>query len=87
MSRLINKIATRRFVLAVANEKKNKANEAAPDVYIDGDGKAWDYSRSRKNIKQFTSVSVEFLESLDYDFRKLISDKINKMNLRGKTVK
>lgn len=87
MSRLINKMATRRYVLAVANEKTNKNNESRPDTYVDSEGKTWNYSRSRKNLKQFTSVSGDFLESLDYEFRKLISDKINKMQLRGKTIK
>lgn len=87
MSRLINKMATRRYVLAVANDKTNKNNESRPDTYTDAEGKTWNYSRSRKNIKQFTSVSPDFIESLDYEFRKLVSDKINKMHLRGKTIK
>ena len=87
MSRLINKIATRRFVLAVANEKTNTVTKSQPETYIDADGKTWNYSRSRGKMKQFTSVSPDFIESLDYEFRKLISDKIHKMHLRGKTVK
>ena len=80
-------MATRRYVLAVANERKNKANEELPDTYTDSEGKTWNYSRSRKGLKQFTNVSADFLDSLDYEFRKLISNKINEMQLRGKTVK
>lgn len=80
-------MATRRFILAVANEKNNANNETRPSSYIDNDGKSWDYSRARKNLKQYTSVSPDFIESLDYEFRKLISNKINSMTLRGKTIK
>lgn len=87
MSRLINKMATRRYILSVANDKINRNNESRPDTYTDGNGRVWNYSRSRKDLKQFTSVSSDFIESLDYEFRKLITDKISKMHLRGKTVK
>lgn len=87
MSKLINKMATRRYILEVANDKVTKAANSRPDTYTDSEGRVWNYGRSRKHVKQFTSVSADFIDSLDYDFRKMIADKIEKMHLRGKTVK
>tara|TARA_A100001011_G_scaffold326652_1_gene350316 strand:+ start:291 stop:545 length:255 start_codon:yes stop_codon:yes gene_type:complete len=84
MARLINKTNTRKFILAIANEH---AENSLPDEYIDGSGRKWNYSRCGKTLKQFTSVSGEFIEDLDRAFRVLIEKKIKSMPLRGKTVK
>lgn len=83
-TRLINKAATRKFILAIANERYSQDME---DKYTDSSGKVWNYSRCGKNLKQFTSVSVDFIDELDRDFRKMLDKKIQSMQLRGKTVR
>ena len=82
-SRLINKVATRKFILMAANDQSSEL----PDVYTDTSGRRWDYSRCGKNIKKFTSVSVDFIDELDTEFRRLIVEKLKKYPPRGKTVK
>lgn len=84
MSRLINKTNTRKFILAVANEV---AETTLPKKYTDGEGKTWNYTRCGQNLKKFTSVSGDFIEDLDREFRMLIQNKIKSMTLRGKTIK
>ena len=66
------------------------ANEQScelPEMYTDTSGRQWNYSRCGKNIKKFTSVSTDFIEELDADFRRLIADKLKSNPPRGKTVK
>ncbi len=82
-SRLINKVATRKFILMAANEQSSEL----PDMYIDTNGRRWNYSRCGKHIKKFTSVSIDFIDSLDGDFRRLIVEKLKKYPPKGKTVK
>ena len=81
--RLINKVATRRFILMMANSRENDM----PETYTDSNGKVWNYGRAGKNLKKFTSVSKEFIDDLDHEFRRLIADKIKANPPRGKTVK
>ena len=82
-SRLINKVATRKFILMAANDQSSDL----PDVYTDTSGRQWNYSRCGKSIKKFTSVSADFIEELDTDFRRMIVNKLKKNPPRGKTVK
>ena len=84
MSRLINKTNTRKFILMLANEK---SENSLPPEYTDGSGRVWNYSRCSKNLKQFTSVSADFIEELDREFRLLVQKKVQTTPLRGKTVK
>ena len=84
MARLINKTNTRKFILAVANEH---AEKTLPDEYTDSSGRTWNYSRCGTGLKRFTSVSGDFIDDLDREFRMLVQNKIKSMSLRGKTVK
>lgn len=85
MKRLINKIATRRFILDVANEQCSM--DTMPDQVIDENGRTWDYSRCNKGLKRFNNVSSDYIDTLDVEFRKLIAKKITTNPPRGKTVK
>lgn len=85
MKRLINKIATRKFVLQVAND--HASQQPLPDKSVDSNGRTWHYSRCGSNLKKFNSVSIDFIESLDSDFRRMIVDKLKKNPPTGKTVK
>ena len=84
MGRLINKTNTRKFILMLANEN---AEHSLPPEYIDGEGRKWNYERCSKNLKQFTSVSADFLDEVDREFRLLVQKKVQSTPLRGKTVK
>lgn len=83
MQRLINKVATRKFILQVANEMK----DGAPKEYVDSTGRTWDYTRAMANTKKFTSVSQDYIDQLDTDLRKMIQSRIQTNPPRGKTVK
>lgn len=84
MSKLINRYATRRFILQVANES---APNTMPAEKVDATGRTWDYSRCFSNVKKYTSVSQEFIDGIDAELRNLIKDKLKKDPPRGKTVK
>ena len=83
MRKLINKVATRRFILQVANENI----PSAPTEYTDSTGRTWDYTRAAANMKKFTSVGQDYIDRLDADLRKMIVDRIKAEPPRGKTVK
>lgn len=85
MKKLINKIATRRFILDVANELCSV--DSLPDKSVDSNGRTWNYSRCNTGLKRFNSVSQDYIDMLDVEFRKLIADKLKKNPPRGKTVK
>tara|TARA_B100001123_G_scaffold88226_1_gene101338 strand:+ start:3024 stop:3278 length:255 start_codon:yes stop_codon:yes gene_type:complete len=84
MKKLINKVATRKFILEVANSNASKMMDKE---YIDSAGRTWDYSRCYQSTKKFTSVGQEFLDSIDVDIRNLIRKKLKDSPPRGKTVK
>jgi hypothetical protein len=85
MKKLINKIATRKFILDVANEQCGVDSLPAKDV--DSTGKTWNYSRCNTGLKRFNSVSQDYIDMLDVEFRKMIADKLKSNPPRGKTVK
>ena len=85
MKRLINKIATRKFILQMANEQSSM--DKLPDKSVDSNGRTWHYSRCNTDLKRFNSVSQEYIDVLDVEFRKLIVNKLKKNPPRGKTVK
>lgn len=85
MKRLINKIATRRFILDMANELCSVDN--LPDKIVDSTGRTWNYSRCNTGLKRFNSVSQDYIEMLDVEFRKMIAQKLKNNPPRGKTVK
>lgn len=84
MGRIINKVATRKFILTAANELT-----PSPVVkkMVDSAGREWDYSRCLTNVKKFTSVSQEYIDSIDAEVRNLIVSKLKTSPPRGKTVK
>ena len=85
MKRLINKIATRKYILDIANEYCSVSS--LPDKVTDENGRTWNYSRCNKGLKKFNSVSQDYIEMLDVEFRKMIVQKLKKDPPRGKTVK
>ena len=84
MKMLINKYATRRFILQVANES---APLSMPLEKVDANGRTWDYSRCFKDTKKYTSVSQDYIDTLDVELRNLIKKRIKDNPPRGKTVK
>lgn len=84
MKKLINKLATRKFILQVANDSMPAE---APVNSVDSRGRQWDYSRCFSNIKKYTSVSQEYIDAIDAELRNLIKQKIKSNPPRGKTVK
>jgi len=84
MKKLINKLATRKFILQVANDT---VPSEPPGDSVDSTGRQWDYSRCFNNLKKYTSVSQEYIDSIDIEVRKLIEKKIKANPPRGKTVK
>ena len=85
MKRLINKIATRRYILELVNE--HYSIDSLPDEVTDENGRTWNYSRCNKGLKKFNSVSQDYIDTLDVEFRKLIAKKLKTNPPRGKTVK
>lgn len=85
MKRLINKMRTRKFVLEMANDMCSL--DKLPDKTVDSTGREWNYSRCNTGLKRFNSVSQDFIDILDAEFRKLIVDKLKTNPPRGKTVK
>ena len=85
MKKLINKIATRKYILELANEYYNL--DGLPDEVTDTNGRTWYYSRCNKGLKKFNSVSQDYIDALDIEFRKLIAKKLKSHPPRGKTIK
>ena len=83
MKKLINKVATRKFILEIANAN---ASHAMEKEYIDSQGRTWDYSRCYKTTKKFTSVGQDYLDSIDAEIKSLIRKKLKDSPPRGKTV-
>ena len=83
MGRLINKVATRKFILTVANDQ---TPSPVMSKSIDSIGREWDYSRCL-NVKKFTSVSQEYIDGIDAEVRNLIVSRLKQSPPRGKTVK
>jgi len=84
MKKLINKLATRKFILEVANAT---IPSEPPGNNVDSTGRQWDYSRCFNNLKKYTSVSQEYIDTIDAELRNLIKQKIKSNPPRGKTVK
>lgn len=84
MSRLINKVATRKFILTAANEL---TPTPVISKSIDSTGREWDYSRCLTTVKKFTSVSQEYIDIIDAEVRNLIISRLKQSPPRGKTVK
>ena len=84
MGRIINKVATRKFILIAANEL---APTPTTKTAVDSDGREWDYSRCFNNVRKFTSVSQEYIDVIDAEVRNLIVDRLKKSPPCGKTVK
>ena len=83
---LINKRATRKIILSLAN---SKYATKTPDVSVDSTGRQWDYTRANIARKkgQFTQVSQQFLEDIDTHVRGYIETYLDRNPQKGKTVK
>ena len=83
---LINKHATRKIILNLAN---SKYAVQMTDVSVDSTGRQWDYTRANAARKksQFTQVSQQLLQDIDTHIRVYIETYLDKNPQKGKTVK
>lgn len=87
MSNLINKRAVRQLALTIANDIHGQLH--LPDVSVDHDGRAWDFSGAKKQMhgKKYKQVSASFLEHINSMVRVNVEEHIKKMRATGSTVK
>lgn len=87
MSNLINKRAVRKLALTLANDKH--APEELQDIYVDSEGRKWDYSRAlaSTNTKKYKQVSASFLEHINSLVRVNVEQHIKNLSGKGSTVK
>lgn len=87
MSNLINKRAVRKLALTLANDMH--ANLSLPDNITDGDGRTWDFTGAKKEMKgkKYTQVSASFLNHIDSLVRVNAEEYIKKMRTTGSTIK
>tara|TARA_R110002167_G_scaffold9579_21_gene44372 strand:+ start:1310 stop:1573 length:264 start_codon:yes stop_codon:yes gene_type:complete len=87
MNNLINKRAVRKLALDLANDRH--PIEDLKDIYVDSEGRKWDYARAlaSSNTKKYKQVSASFIEHINSLVRVNVEQHIKKMTGKGSTVK
>mgnify|MGYP006106339681 CR=1 FL=1 len=87
MSNLINRSAVRKLALVIANDLHS--GSILPDNITDGDGRNWDFTGAKKEMKgkKYTQVSASFIDHINSLVRVNVEEYIKKMRNTGSTVK